>query len=333
MKKINNVKWFIVIPLCLYFIGCQTPQTPGFEPIEGKNLAIIQSQALQIIGSSLSDADPLVRTNAIEVVARTKNLSFMNRVQPMLRDENVPVRFAAVLAVGDLKYTPARATLGTLLKDTDTSVILAAAYAMSKLGEPAYIEALKAGLTNDNQVVRANAALLLGKAGDKNSLNSLRQVMQDTGSSDFVTFQAVESIAMLNDTTIYPKLWSMLISAFADIKVMGIRAMGALGTKQAEDAIGTMLADQILEVRLVAAEQLGKLGNKAGESVVRDVFAKKLTAGLDKQSTERVYVLTALAIGQINIKTVTGFLPQLMKNESKFVRLAAAGAFLQCISR
>ncbi len=335
IAQITSVSFFvfcIFIFLSLFVYGCQTPEAPGFEPIEGNNRAIIQAQALQIISSALSDEDPLVRTNAIEVVARTKNLNFMHRVQPLLRDENVPVRFAAALAVGDLRYTPARTALNPLLKDADPSVILAATYAMTKLGYP-YVEALQVGLKNDNQAVRANAALLLGKTGDKNSLNLLHQVMQDADSSDIVTFQAAESIAMLGDPSIYPKLWSMLISAFADVKVMGIRAMGALRTKQAEDAIGTMLDEPIPEVRLVAAEQLGKLGNKAGESVVRDIFNKKITANLDRQSVERVYVLTALAIGQIDTKAVTGFLPQLMKNDSKFVRLAAAGAAFQCTSR
>jgi HEAT repeat protein len=57
---------------------------------------------------------------------------------------------------------------------------------------------------------------------------------------------------------------------------------------------------------------------------------KNLTAGLDKEELERVNTLTALAIGQIGTASVTKFLPQLLKNESKFVRIAAAKAVIQC---
>jgi HEAT repeat protein len=319
---------FVCIVFILSVIGCHESQTTGFEPISGKNQATLQSQAMMIISQSLSDNDPLLRIRAIEVVARTKNINLMHRVQPLLKDENSPVRFAAALAVGDLKYSPAKTDLNPLLKDKDTNVIIAASYAMTKLGSN-YIEAIRAGVNNDNQTVRANATLLLGKTGDKSSISLLKQLMLDTNAEDIVNFQAAESIAMLGDQTIYSKLWTMLISAYADIRVMGIESMGYLGSKQAEDAITTVLDDNVLEVRLVAAEQLGKLGNKTGEMIIQDVFNKKLTTSLDKQSTERVYILTAWAIGQIDTKAVTGYLPGLMKNESKFVRLAAAGAFLQ----
>jgi HEAT repeat protein len=40
--------------------------------------------------------------------------------------------------------------------------------------------------------------------------------------------------------------------------------MGALGTKEAKEAIQTMLKDDIAEVRLCAADELGKLAIPAG---------------------------------------------------------------------
>jgi HEAT repeat protein len=136
---------------------------------------------------------------------------------------------------------------------------------------------------------------------------------------------------MLGDEKIFPKLWSMLISAYADDRVTGIRAMGALGTEEAKNALIGKLDDDILEVRLVAAEQLGVFRNPIGEPKVLEVFEKKLTRTLDKQASERTYVLTALAIGQIRTPGLRKFLPQLLENESKFVRIAAAKAVFQSI--
>jgi HEAT repeat protein len=84
------------------------------------------------------------------------------------------------------------------------------------------------------------------------------------------------------------------------------------------------------EVRLAAAQQLGMLGDSAGQPEVLEVFAKNLTAGMDSKGRERVTVLTALAIGEIGTESLTRFLPQLLKDQSEFVRIAAAKAVLQC---
>jgi len=292
-----------------------------------------ESEAYQIIGQALADSDPLVRINAIEVVATTRQLNFMPRVQQLLQDASMPVRFLATLAVGDMKYAPARNLINRSLKDPDNNVIIAASYAMTRLGYPGYNEVLQQSITDTNQTVRANAAMLLGKSGDRSSLKLLYWIMQDVNSDDRAVYQAAEAIAMLGDESIYPKLWAMLLSAYADVRVVGIKAMGALGTKQAEDALITMLDDDVLEVRLAAAEQLGKLNNRSGESVVLDVFRRKLANQTDRQSRERIFLMTALAIGQIGTPNLTRHLPDLMENESKFVRLAAAKAVFQSSKR
>ncbi|MBA7654736.1 hypothetical protein ES703_62625 [subsurface metagenome] len=92
------------------------------------------SEADQIIWSALADVDPLVRVNAIEVVATTRQIRLMPEVQRLLRDEYAPVRFAASLAVGDLRYSLAERSVSQLLQDQDDNVIIAAAYAMTRLG-------------------------------------------------------------------------------------------------------------------------------------------------------------------------------------------------------
>jgi HEAT repeat protein len=111
---------------------------------------------------------------------------------------------------------------------------------------------------------------------------------------------------------------------------MGVRAMGTLGGGKARDILITKLDDDILEVRLAAAEQLGRLRDKTGEPEVLDVFEKNLTAGLEDQALERANVLTAMAIGRICTPTLTKYLPGLMKNKSKSVRIAAAKAVFLC---
>jgi len=287
-------------------------------------------EATRIIQEGLADDDPQIRPKAIEIVATTKRIILMPAVQRLLTDEFVPVRFLAALAVGDIEHHLAEREVARLLKDKNENVRIAADYAMGKLGYPDRFQLLRKAITSRDKVVRANAALLLGKSGDKSALKLLYWVMRDKDSDDRVRFQAIEAIATLGDERIYPKLWTMLISAYADDRVVGIKAMGALGTAPARNALITMLGDDILEVRLAAAEQLGMLGDSIGEPEVLDVFEKNLTAGLDKEDIERVNVFTALAIGQIGTPSLTKFLPQLLKNEAKLVRIAAAKAVFQC---
>jgi HEAT repeat protein len=217
------------------------------------------------------------------------------------------------------------------LQDQDKNVQIVAAYAMYKLGHKEYLKVFRDAITSEDQTVRANGSLLLGKSGDRSTLTqrSLWWTLQRKDSNDKTRFQAAEALAMLGDEQIYPKLWAMLISAYADDRVMGIRAMGALGTKRAKNAIVTMLDDAVLEVRLAAAEQLGKLGDPLGEKQVREVYTNNLTRGLTGEDLERVRVLTALAIGQIGTEPLKKYLPELLGDASKFVRIAAAKAVLQ----
>jgi HEAT repeat protein len=237
------------------------------------------------------------------------------------------------LAIGDIEYRFAEKSIRPLLNDPDENIRIAAAYAMNKLGtmdSATSLEALRKAIASDDQVVRANAAYLMGKSGDKRARKFLYMVIRTKDSSEKVIFQAVESIAMLGDEHIFtPKLWPMVISTYADDRVMGIRAMGALGTPKAKEVLITKLDDHILAVRLVAAEQLGRLGDATGEPEVLDVFRKNLAAGLNPAQLEHINMLTALAIGQIRTESLSRFLPQLLRDQSEFVRLAAAKAVFQ----
>jgi len=319
------------VSLVVFVFGCE--ESMQTAPANTGDKIVYKSEAppplaYRLIKEALTDPDPIVRVNAIEVVAATRQIRLIPKVQRLLNDPIMPVRFAAAVAIGDLQYALGERSIREHLKDPDQNVKIACSYAMTRLGYPEYTEVLNKAILSDDQTVRANAALLLGRT-NKDALKFLYWAMRHKDSDDKVVYQAAESIARLGDERIYPKLWTMLISAYADVRVTGIRAMGALGTESAKNALITMLDDDVLEVRLAAAGQLGMLGEPIGEPEVLDVFEKNLTAELDKQSQERVNLLTALAIGQIGTTKLTKYLPQLLRNESKIVRVAAAKAVLQ----
>ncbi len=334
IKKRKNppaLMLLLVIFLMIIILGCGETlhTTPG--DIKNTNLSVSWSKAQRIIQDALMDNDPLVRVHAIEVVASTRQLKLMPQVQRLMQDNYVPVRFATALAVGDVEYSPAKRSLNQLLKDKDANVAVAAAYAMGKLGSSEHLQILRNAATDSDQMVRANAVLLLGKSNDRSSLQLLWNTMQDRNSDDKVAYQSAEAIATLGDKRIFSKLWSMLISSYHDVRTMGVIAMGKLKTPEAKNALIRMLDDDVLEVRLVAAEQLGLFRDPIGEPEVLEVFENNLTNGLDLQAVERTNVLIALAIGQIRTPALKKFLPQMLENDSKFVRIAAAKAVFQCL--
>jgi HEAT repeat protein len=305
--------------------SASSPTSTPAPPVSGDSL----TQARQILLDSLDDADPQIRANAVEVVASIREIRLMPKIQKLLADPIVPVRFAAILAAGDLGFPQAKNDVAPLLNDANPNIKLAASYAMFRLGQPQYYKDLSTAVASSDQTVRANAAMLLGKSGQKDAIRFLYWTLRREDSSDMVVLQAAEAIAMLGDQRIYRKLWTGLISAYADDRVISVRAMGALGTDEAKNAIITMLDDPVPEVRLAAAEQLGKLGDSGGEAEVLAVFEKNLTANMDASGQQRVKTLAALAIGEIGTERPARYLPQLLQDPSKAVRLAAAKAVLR----
>ncbi len=304
-----------------------------------ETVAKLQPRAMQILEDGLDDADPQIRVKAIEAVAEARIMELMPRVKELMKDDFVPVRFAAALASGDMKYAPAKEYLQILMKDKP-DVNTAAAYGLYELGDTSRLEVIRRALQDPDRTVRANAALLIGKAGDQESLPVLHELRND---DDYrVSFLAVGAICQLGDASIYPRLWAMLISAFADDRVVGIEAMGTLGCvasknpkmkkveNDAKGALTSLLSDEVPEVRLAAARQLGKMGYPIGEPEVGDVFESPLLEDKDERGVERVYVLAASAIGQIQTENLIQYLPKLLKNRSKTVRIAAARAVLMC---
>jgi HEAT repeat protein len=312
--------------------GCSASvaDTPGAPPAISE---AVWAKANQVITSALADQDPRLRAGAIEVVASTRQLRFAPALRRLTRDPVMPVRFAAILGVGDLQYAIAGPDAKQIFDEPqeDANVRLAAAYALCRLGSPEYRDVLRKGVSDRNQTLRANAVLLLGKLKDSQALDSLYWALQDKDSDEQVVAQAGESIAQLGDSRIYQRLWGKLISVYADDRIAGVRAMGALGTEQARAAITTMLNDSVVEVRLTAAEQLGRLHDAAGAPKVLEALANGPSRDSSPQgggvpSASRV--LAALAIGEIGSGPLVKHLPRLLDDKSRFVQVAAAKAVL-----
>jgi HEAT repeat protein len=132
---------------------------------------------------------------------------------------------------------------------------------------------------------------------------------------------------MLKDEKIYNKIWGMLISSFIDDRLMGIRAMAALGTVDAQNSIITMLDDDVDSVKMCAAYEMGKFKSKIGEPEVLGYFSKN-SAKLNSLKSGPDSHLAIMAIGTIKSQKLYEYLPKLLDNPKKDLKLAAAQSLL-----
>jgi len=268
---------------------------------------------------------PSMRSHAIEIAAETQQRQLMPEILGKLDDSSMVVRFAAAIAAGDLTCDNCKDRLKKALEDGDENVRIAAAYAMIRLGETSFYPKIRAAAVSTDPVVRANALLLLGKLQNRDDIELMYQAIGDTETTDRVRMQAVESLARLQDVRIYrSKLWPLLISKYADDRVVGIQGMMALGTTEAREAIQTMLKDDILEVRLRAAGELGKLGDQGGMKQLVSYFQ----TNPDLNQPTIAASAGVMAIGRMNATELTGYLAKALNSQSIYIRLAAAQSVL-----
>jgi HEAT repeat protein len=319
-------KLFVVLVPVLIINYCFAADIKSFIPTAEKN-----------VSDGLKNSDGRIKANAIEVASSTGQVQFAPQIAELLKDPIVPVRFAAALGIGDLQYKTSEQTLQKFLDDPDLNVRIAAGCALYKFGNKQYLSIIKASAKQNDQTVRANAAMLLGKLKSTESLPVLYEIKDDPNSNDTSAFGATEAIARIGDEKIYPKIWAMLISAYADDRYMGTRAMGSFGGTRGTDALLTMLEDEVPEVRLSAAELLGSLGDSSGTIVVleyltntdqKDEKTDQKDGKTDQKDEKKVIdmrnAIAALAIGQIGDAKLIEYLPKLLKSDSPFVRLAAS---------
>ncbi len=325
MKKI-----FTGISFCLILLliaGCSTSDELRVRKVG--NLTVTR-KAENIINRGLRNPNPEVRVYAIEASVYGDQ-EMMDKVQELLFDPYVPVRFAAALAIADYNYQPARDDLQKLMKDKNKNVRIAAAYALDKLDDKPNNQLLiEKAVKSEDQKIRANAVMLLGKYGNTSAVDDLRWALEADDSEDKVRWQALEALAKLGDETIYKRAWTLLISAYADDRVMGIKIMSALGTEKAVNSIGTMLKDDLLQVKVVAAGELAKFDEYAGEDIIESVFAQNKLQKVDEKARKVTSIMVADAIGNFCTQPLVDELSGLMEKNSKQIKIAAAKSVIKC---
>lgn len=124
--------------------------------------------------------------------------------------------------------------------------------------------ALRALLRHEDASVRAQAAGLLGKVGDKGAQEPLRAALGDE--EEEVRRRAAEALGLLGDSGARDALVKLLGDSSWLVRSHAAQALGRLGDKGAVSPLVKLLQDSYPWVQASAAQSLGRLGDAGAVS-------------------------------------------------------------------
>lgn len=305
-------------------------------PLSRQEQNALRDRALWALKKGVEyEALPSVRAQAVEALQKVAPRAGLPWIRAALDDEHPAVRFAACVALGTLRDTVAKPSIEKLIPDSDPNVQAAAIFAMHRLGAPRHSERLAEFLLeHDDPAVRRNAAMLLGRLGEKGAVPLLaRAVMSD---DDALRIQALESMALLENPEALKQLKVNTYSGDGAEQTLALLALAETTDPSLEELFRIRLEQALhLETRLAAAKALGKLHCDAGYLVARQAMDFNRPRKDDKNDPPKMQImrirqLAAHALGAIGKLEALPVLRDRMNNdEDPRVQLAAAMAIVQ----
>lgn len=306
--------------LCMTLLGCAAGGgTP--EPAPPPKVAVdanLREQARKVLELAMEHEDPVIRAHAIEGFKEALGSGARTEIVGMFGDKSPLVRFAAAMAVGDLKMAEARPGLLKLVEDPDPSVQIGAAFALHRIGDYQYSNKLELALFSPDLSVRGNACFALGRTGSASAAKVLRKALKDPAVE--VRLQAAEGLWRLGQDDGLEFLVAAGLSGNPAHQMLSAVALASRGDVRVIQHVRAGLDSSYLEVQLVAARALAMLGSTEG-------YELALGAATSREARQRY--LSAMALGAMRRTEAQTALAVLLRDTDANVRVAAAAAILQ----
>ncbi len=228
----------------------------------------LQNRALELLLSAARSDLPDVSCNAIEALAKVAPRDGLPIFRQATQATSPLVRYAGFAALGDLRDRESLERFRAGAKDAHAHVQLAAAYAAARCGKDGYVRVLVNTLmTAPAENLRADAAGLLGRLGDKRAVRWLRSAgrQPNNDKSKPAKLAINAALAALGEDDAVQEL-VRASQGDAESRADALLLLADLGHPDGRDALRYRLAaeQEYLEARLIAARGLGKLGDAAG---------------------------------------------------------------------
>jgi HEAT repeat protein len=174
---------------------------------------------------------------------------------------------ASAQRLADRGYSDDREGLARALAEGDQAVRAEAAFLLGHAGDGAAADALRAALRDESARVRVEAALALARIGDRDA--ALPVLRAELGGEFFADapLRAARALAVLGDDAGWGRVQEALASPFASNRMEAVAALPAFAPLRRDDVIGALRSarddsDELL--RRDAAGALASLGEHAG---------------------------------------------------------------------
>jgi len=319
--------------------------------------ALARSRAMAALYAATGDSNEVTRAKAVEATVDVLGGRGGELYIKALDDPSPKVRFAAAMAVGDLRYAPAKDRLLAMMNfkvpraERHYSVYCGAIYALHRMGRSEHTSELGQLLVHEGGLVRANAAMVLGRLGERSAIVPLRTVCnkEDEGDDEgiLVKLQALESMARLGDARSMATLESYAAGQFLGKKLVALRVLGELGSDRTVMVLRSVVESPYHQpqARALAAGSMARLGTvtdhayelcltSAGDpdGVMRTALGKAynpLTAGPTMINMLRE--LSVISLGWMKRPHAVDVLVGLLDDENGGVRVAAAMSILRLL--
>jgi HEAT repeat protein/Uri superfamily endonuclease len=180
----------------------------------------------------------------------------LDKLLQILETDNDAAREEAALALGGIGGA-AREHLVAMLSRPDADARWWAARALAEVGGSQAVLALVRALNDPDADVRACVALALGRIGDGQAAPALAACLGD--GSTFVADIAADALAMLGEVAL-EALVAALDAPDPHVRLLAVRTLGRINSKQAIQPLCSVLDDSSYLVRYYAQEALEALG-------------------------------------------------------------------------
>jgi len=163
------------------------------------------TNSIQAVESALGDSHWSVRVAALHVLGRLGGVKEIPRLLDSITDPDSMVRKHAILALGDVRSVSAIPALVQLLADLEMS--RHAFVSLLKYGRQALPWLHRHMVRNYTTDVRVRLIDLIGKIGDRKSVDPLMELLDDPSSA--IRLAAIDSLAFCFDGMLLKKLTSI----------------------------------------------------------------------------------------------------------------------------
>lgn len=309
--------------------------------------------ARTVLLQAADDQEATTRSHAVEALAASLGADAGAVFAQCLADDNPMVRFAAALAIGDVKYKPALETLEKMARhkkdeparaEPDKRVFCAVIYALYRLGNDDHAGELGKLLFDKEREVRMDAALVMGKMGEPSAIGPLNTLVSNE-QDDGVKIQATESLALLGDSRSTEVIEAYTKGYFLDLRLVAIPAMAKVGGRRAPRALKDLVHPrQPVRVRVAAAgglAQLGQVDPTGYQLALRSLREPKVVLSEASKKSSRVAdtdagslrCLAALSLGWMKQEQAVNDLHPLLRHKDGPVRVSAALSILRLLRR